>query len=65
MRIFVTGPGGAAGARLVRQPIEHGYQVIRNHRSPGTAGRVGALGAEPIALNQPTARVWRRLAGSS
>ena len=28
------------------------------------AERVRALGTEPIALDQPPARVWRRIAGS-
>ena len=40
MQIFVGGAGGAVGARLVPQLIDHGHQVIRNHRSPRNAGRV-------------------------
>ena len=62
MKIFAGGTGGAAGARLVPQLIGPGHQVIRNCRSPG---RTGAIGAEPIALIQPPARVRRRVAGSS
>jgi hypothetical protein len=62
MQIFVGGTGGAVGALLVPQLIGHGHEVIRNYRSPE---RIGAIGAEPIALTQPPACVWRRVAGSS
>jgi hypothetical protein len=62
MQIFA---GGAGGARLVPQLIGHEQQVIRNYRSPGNAERIGMLGAGPITLVQPPARVWRRVAGSS
>jgi hypothetical protein len=62
MQIFA---GGAGGARLVPQLIGHGQQVITNYRSPGNAERIGVLGAGRIALVQPPARVWRRVAGSS
>jgi len=65
MQIFAGGTGGAVGALLVPQLIDHGHKVIRNYRSPGNAERIGALGAEPIALIQLPARVWRRVAGSS
>jgi hypothetical protein len=33
--------------------------------SPGNAGRVRTLGAEPMTLGQQPARVWRRAAGGS
>ncbi len=33
--------------------------------SPRKAGRVRALGAGPIALGQPPARMWRRIAAGS
>jgi hypothetical protein len=59
MQILV---GGTGGALRVPQLIGHGHQVIRNYRSPG---RIGAIGAEPSALIQPPARVWRRIAGRS
>ena len=65
MQIFAGGTGGAVGARLVPQLVDHGHEGIRNYRSPGNAERIGALGAGPIALVQPPARVWRRVAGSS
>jgi hypothetical protein len=65
MQIFAGGTGSAVGALLVPQLVDHGHKVIRDYRSPGNAERIGALGAEPIALIQPPARVWRRVAGSS
>jgi nucleoside-diphosphate-sugar epimerase len=65
MRIFAGGAGGAVGARLVPQLIEHGHRVTGNYRSPGNTGRAGASGAGPVALIQPPARVWRRVAGRS
>ena len=60
--MFAGGTGGAAGARLVPQLAGHGHQVIRNKRSPE---RIGTIGAEPIALIQLPARMWRRVAGGS
>ena len=35
------------------------------HKSPRSARRVRALRAEPAALGQQPARVWRRIAGGS
>ena len=51
MRVFVVGASGAIGVRLVPQLTERGHEVIGTHRSPGTAERVRALGAEPVALD--------------
>jgi len=51
MRVFVVGATGAIGTRLVPQLIKHGHQVIGTYRSPGNAGRVRALGAEPVAMD--------------
>jgi uncharacterized protein YbjT (DUF2867 family) len=65
MRVFAGGASGAIGARLVPQLIEHGHKVTGACRSPRNAGRVRTLGAKPIALGQPLARVWRRIAGGS
>ena len=65
MRSSVAGASGAVVARLVPQLIGPGQMVTGAHKSPGNAGRIGAPGAEPIALIQPPARVWRRVAGSS
>jgi hypothetical protein len=64
MQIFVGGAGLLSAPGSFRDP-SIGHKVIRNYGSPGNAGRVGALGAEPIALIQPPARVWRRAGGSS
>ena len=66
MRVFAGGASGAAGTRLVSQLTVHGHKVTGTYRSPRKAGRVReALGAEPIALGQQPARVWRRIAGGS
>jgi len=51
MRVFVAGASGAIGTRLVPLLIERGHEVIGTHRSAGSAGRVHALGAEPVALD--------------
>jgi 2-alkyl-3-oxoalkanoate reductase len=60
MRVFVAGATGAIGTRLVPQLIEHGHEVIGTYRSPGNAGRVRALGAEPVALDLLDARAVRQ-----
>jgi uncharacterized protein YbjT (DUF2867 family) len=65
MRVFAGGASGAAGTRLVSQLTVHRHKVTGTCRSPRKARRVRALGAGPIALGQPPARVWRRIAGSS
>ena len=51
MRVFVAGASGAIGARLVPQLIDRGHEVIGTSRSPESAERVRALGAEPITLD--------------
>jgi 2-alkyl-3-oxoalkanoate reductase len=51
MRVFVAGASGAIGTRLVPQLIQAGHDVIGTYRSEGNAGRVQALGAEPVALD--------------
>jgi nucleoside-diphosphate-sugar epimerase len=51
MRVFVAGASGAIGSRLVPKLIERGHEVIGTFRSPGSAERVRALGAEPVALD--------------
>src|SRR3954462_8713866 len=51
MRVFVAGASGAIGTRLVPQLIQAGHDVIGTYRSEGNAGRVRALGAEPVALD--------------
>ena len=51
MRVFVAGATGAIGARLVPQLVERGHEVIGSSRSAGKAGRLRALGAEPVVLD--------------
>jgi nucleoside-diphosphate-sugar epimerase len=51
MRVFVAGASGAIGARLVPQLIGRGHEVIGTARSPSTAQRLRALGAEQIVLD--------------
>jgi hypothetical protein len=65
MRVFAGGVSGAAGTRFVSQLTVHQHKVTGTCRSPGNAGPVRALGAGPIALGQPSARVCRRVAGCS
>ncbi len=51
MRVLVAGASGAIGTRLVPQLIAAGHEVIGTHKSAGNAGRVRALGAEPVELD--------------
>jgi nucleoside-diphosphate-sugar epimerase len=60
MRVLVVGASGAIGARLVPQLMDRGHEVIGTFRSAGNAGRVRALGAEPIALDLLDARAVRK-----
>ncbi len=60
MRVFTTGASGAIGTRLVPQLIDRGHEVIGTHRSPQSAERLQALGAEPIALDLLDAGAVRR-----
>src|SRR5579859_2835012 len=59
MRVFVAGASGAIGTRLVPQLISRGHEVIGTFKSPGSAERLGALGAEPVALDLLDARAVR------
>jgi len=60
MRIFLAGASGAIGTRLARQLVDRGHEVVGTYRSPGNAGRVRALGAEPLALDLLDARAVRK-----
>src|SRR5262252_977000 len=51
MRVMVVGASGAIGTRLVPQLAGRGHEVIGTFRSPGNAGRVRALGAQPVVLD--------------
>jgi nucleoside-diphosphate-sugar epimerase len=51
MRVLLIGASGAIGTRLVPQLRQRGHEVTGSSRSPGQAGRLRALGAEPIVLD--------------
>src|SRR6516165_569589 len=51
MRVMVVGASGAIGTRLIPQLTGRGHEVIGTFRSPGSADRVRALGARPVALD--------------
>src|SRR3954449_1166943 len=51
MKVLVAGASGAIGTRLVPQLIDAGHEVIGTHKSLGNAGRVRAMGAEPLQLD--------------
>jgi 2-alkyl-3-oxoalkanoate reductase len=51
MQVMVVGASGAIGTRLVPQLTGRGHEVIGTFRSPGSAERVRALGAHPVALD--------------
>jgi len=51
MRVLVVGASGAIGTRLVPQLRERGHKVIGSCHSPGNAGRLRTLGAQPIVLD--------------
>src|SRR5260370_736049 len=68
MRVFVVGASGAIGARLVRELIAGGHEVIGTFRTPEKKARLRALGAEAIALDLLHAHALRdadRLVGPS
>lgn len=56
MRVLVVGASGAIGTRLVPQLRQRGHEVIGSSRSAAKAGRLRALGAEPIVLDVLDAR---------
>jgi nucleoside-diphosphate-sugar epimerase len=60
MRVFVAGASGAIGTRLVHRLIDAGHEVIATFRSSGSAERLRALGAEPVALDLLDARAVRK-----
>ncbi len=51
MKVFVTGASGAIGTRLVPQLIDAGHEVVGTFRSPASAERLRAQGAEPLELD--------------
>ncbi|MGH2800864.1 MAG: NAD-dependent epimerase/dehydratase family protein, partial [Thermoleophilaceae bacterium] len=60
MRVFVAGASGAIGSRLVPQLIDRGHDVVGTSRSPGSASRVRALGAQPVVLDLLDPRAVRK-----
>jgi uncharacterized protein YbjT (DUF2867 family) len=50
-RVFVAGASGLIGVRLVPLLVDAGYAVAGLTRTPAKAGRVAALGAEPIVAD--------------
>jgi nucleoside-diphosphate-sugar epimerase len=60
MRVFVAGASGAIGTPLVRQLIERGHEVVGTSRSPESAERVRAMGAEAVVLDLLDARAVRK-----
>jgi len=61
MRVLVAGASGAIGSRLVPQLIDRGHEVIGTFRSAANAGRVQALGAEPVVLDVLDATAVRQV----
>jgi 2-alkyl-3-oxoalkanoate reductase len=50
MRVLVIGASGAIGTRLVPQLRARGHEVTASCHSPAKAGRLRALGADPVVL---------------
>ena len=57
LRIFIAGATGALGSRLVPQLVERGHHVTGTTRS--NAGRLHALGAEPVLVDPLDAAALR------
>jgi uncharacterized protein YbjT (DUF2867 family) len=51
MRIFVAGASGLIGVRLVPLLVSAGHTVAGMTRSPGKAGMLAGLGAEPVVCD--------------
>jgi 2-alkyl-3-oxoalkanoate reductase len=60
MRVLVVGASGVVGNHLVPQLRQRGHEVIGTSRSPGKAGRLRALGAEPVVLDALDAAAVRQ-----
>jgi nucleoside-diphosphate-sugar epimerase len=60
MRVLVIGASGAIGTRLVAQLRARGHEVTGSTRSPGKAGLLRGLGAQPIVLDALDARAVRQ-----
>ena len=51
MRVFVTGATGALGWHLVPALVAAGHEVTATTRTPGKAGRLREVGAEPVVVD--------------
>jgi nucleoside-diphosphate-sugar epimerase len=51
MKVFVAGATGAIGRQLLPRLVEQGHQVTATTRSPGKAGMLRDLGAEPVVVD--------------
>ena len=51
MRVFVRGASGALGRHLVPALAGAGYEVTATTRTPGKAGRLRVVGAEPVVVD--------------
>ena len=51
MRVFVAGGTGVIGRSLIPMLITAGHQVTATTRSPGKAGLLRSLGAEPTVVD--------------
>jgi hypothetical protein len=51
MRVFVMGATGALGRHLVPALVAAGYEVTATTRSPGKAGWLREVGAEPVVVD--------------
>ena len=65
MRSSVAGQAVLSAPGSFRSSSGTGTWVTGTHRSPRNAERAGAPGAEPTALSQSQASVWRHVAGNS
>jgi nucleoside-diphosphate-sugar epimerase len=51
MKVFVAGATGAIGRQLLPRLVAQGHQVTATTRSPGKAGMLRELGAEPVVVD--------------
>jgi nucleoside-diphosphate-sugar epimerase len=51
MKVFVAGASGAIGRRLVPLLVAGGYEVVGMTRSSTQAGKVRAMGADPVVAD--------------
>jgi nucleoside-diphosphate-sugar epimerase len=59
MRVLVVGASGVIGNHLLPHLRERGHEVTGTSRSPGKAGKLRELGAEPVVLDVLDAQAVR------